>query len=147
MLQEIQETQSDTFRKIEAFAEGLYDKQDVGLSVALKKVEDGSKLVVKAMSDRAEKLTDLLKDFSIKLDDIKSDTELIKEYTSQIEEIFEKTEDLEMFLKTRLATDFQKIKNAWEDYKTGKIGKKELIIEGIKIIGKRFVKKIIGKYI
>lgn len=145
MLQQIQETQDENFRKIEGFAEGLYDKQDVALSVAVKKMDYGSKLVVKAMSDRPEKLTDLLKDFSVKLDDIKSDTELIKEYTSQIEEIFEKTEDLETFLRTRLATDFEKIKNAWEDYKTGKIGKKELIIEGIKMIGKQFMKKMIVK--
>ena len=122
----------------------LYDKQDVALSVAVKKVEEGSQLVVKAMSDRAEKVTDLLKDFSVKLDDIKSDTELIKEYTSQIEDLFDKTDDLEDFLKERLATDFQKIKFAWQDYKDGKYGKKGLIKQGIKIIGKKFVKNIIG---
>ena len=70
----------------------------MGLSIAVKKMEEGSKLVIRAMSDRTEKITDLLKDFSIKLDDIKSNTELIKEYTSPIEEIFNKQLDLEAYL-------------------------------------------------
>ena len=140
LLQKIQEDQSESFRKVEAFAQGLYDKQDVALSVAVKKVEDGSQLVVKAMSDKAAKVTDLLKDFSIKLDDIKSDTELIKEYTSQIEDLMDKTEDLEAFLIKHLASDFEKIRFAWKDYKEGKINKKGLIKNGIKIIGKRFIK-------
>ena len=147
---QIQDTQDESFKKIDAFAEGLYDKQDVALSVSLKKVDEGSKLVIKAMSDRSEKITDILRDFSVKLDDIKSDTELIKEYTSQIEDIFDtiqKIEDLEEFLKKRLATDWEKLKDAWQDYKTGKTGRKELIKQGIKILGKRFIKKIIKKLI
>ena len=40
-----------------------------------------------------------------------------------------------------------KIKEKWEDYKTGKISRKELIWEGIKILGKRFIKKIGSKVI
>ena len=51
---------------------------------------ENTKLIIKAMSRREEKLIDLLKDLSVKCDDIKSDTELIKEYSSQIEEIFHK---------------------------------------------------------
>ncbi|MBA7692864.1 hypothetical protein ES703_101436 [subsurface metagenome] len=103
-----------------------------------------TKLIIKAMSDREEKLIDLVKDISVKCNYIKSDTELIREYTSQIEEIFEKQDDLEEFLKDHLATDFEKIKYAWRDYKVGKIGKLGLIKEGLKVIGKKFVNKIIG---
>ena len=147
LLQEMQEAKADDFRQIEAFAQGLYDKQDVALSVALEKVEQGSTLVIKAMSDRAEKVTDLLRDFSGKLDDIKSDTELIKEYTSQIEEIFEKVENMEDFLMDHLGSDFERIKSVWQDYKAGKVGRKELIMVGIKTIGKRFIKAILGKII
>ncbi len=79
------------------------------------------------------------------LHDIKDDTELISYYTSYIEDIFDKTEDIEEFLKSHLANEFEKIKYAWKDYKDGKINKKELIKTGIKQIGKKFVKIFINK--
>ena len=145
LLQDVKGSQDEGFVKIEAFAEGLYDKQDVALSVAIQKIGEGSKLVIKAMSDRSEKVTDLLRDFSVKLDDIKSDTELIKEYTSQIELIFDSVGDLGAYLKDHLASDWEKIKDDYTDYKEGKITRKQLIGIGIKAIGKRFVKKIIEK--
>jgi len=105
-------------------------------------MEEGSKLVIKAMSDKGDKITDLLKDFSIRLDDIKNDTELIKEYTSQIEAIFDKQVDLEDYLKSHLASDWEKIKDSWQDYKTGIISRKELIKRGIIILGRKFIKSI-----
>ncbi len=145
LLQDVKKSQDEGFVKIEAFAEGLYDKQDVALSVAIQKVGEGSKLVINAMSDRSEKVTDLLRDFSVKLDDIKSDIELIKEYTSQIELIFDSVDDLEAYLKDHLASDWEKIKDAYAAYKEGTITQKELIGRGVKAIGKRFVKKIIEK--
>ncbi|KKM80035.1 hypothetical protein LCGC14_1343930 [marine sediment metagenome] len=74
------------------------------------------------------------------LQDIKDDTELISYYTSYIEDIFDKTEDIEEFLKSHLANEFEKIRNAWQDYKDGKINRKELIKIGIKQVGKKFVK-------
>ncbi|KKN01033.1 hypothetical protein LCGC14_1131840 [marine sediment metagenome] len=74
------------------------------------------------------------------LQDIKDDTELISYYTSYIEDIFDKTEDIEEFLKSHLANEFEKIRYAWQDYKDGKISRKELIKKGIKQIGKKFVK-------
>lgn len=145
LLQQIKDSQREGFRKFEGFAQGLYDKEDVGLTIAVKKMEEGSKLVIRAMSDKTEKVTDLLKDFSIKLDDIKSNTELIKEYTSLIEEIFNKQIDLEAYLKVHLASDWEKIKDIWQDYKTGKIERKELIKHGIKILGWKFIKSMIPK--
>ncbi|KKK58554.1 hypothetical protein LCGC14_3043260, partial [marine sediment metagenome] len=78
------------------------------------------------------------------LQDIKDDTELISYYTSYIEDIFDKTEDIEKFLKSHLATEFEKIRNAWQDYKNGKINRKEFIKIGIKQIGKKFVKIFIN---
>jgi tetratricopeptide (TPR) repeat protein len=151
LIEGIQDAQSEGFKKIEGFAEGLYDKQDVALSVAVKKVKKeakkgakkGAKVVVKAMSDKMEKVTDILKDLNIKMDDIKSDTELIKQYTSQIEGIFDKVDDLEGFLLNKLGSDFQKIKGTWHDFKEGKFGRGALIGKCISIIGKKFIKKII----
>jgi len=103
-------------------------------------ISDLSKIKKDKIRSKADKVTDYLRDFSNKLDDIKSDTELIKEYTSQIEDIFKMQEDLEHFLKARLSTDFGKIKHAYEDYKTGNITRGELVKRGISVIGKKFVK-------
>lgn len=79
------------------------------------------------------------------LHEIKDDTELISLYTSYIEDVFDKTENIEEFLKSHLASEFEKIRNAWQDYKEGKIEKKEFIKTGIKEIGKKFVKIFIKK--
>jgi len=79
------------------------------------------------------------------LHEIKDDTELISQYTSYIEDVFDKTEDIEEYLKTHLASEFEKIRNAWQDYKEGKIDKREFIKTGIKEIGKKFVKIFLKK--
>ena len=60
------------------YAEGKYDKQDVALSVIMQKVADQTtKLVVKTMSEKEEKLIDLLKDISIKCDYLKVSPEVV----------------------------------------------------------------------
>ena len=93
-----------------------------------------------------EVMTELLK-IDQRLENIQEDVGLIKEYTSQIENIFDKLEtleDLEEFLRVRLSSDFEKIKKHWQEYKMGKISKHELIIQSIKIIGKKFVKAVLS---
>ena len=145
LLQELREKLKEDFRNFEAYAQGIYDKQDVALSIVVEDFDQGSKLVVNAMSNEAAKLTDILKDCSIKLDDIKSDTALIKEYSSQIEDIFEKLEkleDIEKYLQEKLANDWDKIKETWQQYKSKEIDLKEFLKDGIKIVRKCFIKKI-----
>lgn len=71
---------------------------------------------------------------------IKDDTQLISKYTSYIEDVFDKTENIEEYLKSHLAGEFEKIRNSWQDYKEGKIEKREFIKIGIREIGKKFVK-------
>ena len=47
--------------------------------------------------------------------------------------------DLEIFLKDKLKSDFEKIKEDWQACKDGLISRKELIGRGIKLLGKTFV--------
>ena len=150
LLQELREKQEGDFRIFEAYAQGIYDKQDVALSIAVKDLDKGSQIVVNAMSNEVAKVTDILRDCSIKLDEIKSDTQLIKEYSSQIEDIFEKLEkleDIEIYLQQKLASDWDKIKETWQRYKSKEIDIMEFLKDGTKIVGKRFIKKILGNYI
>jgi len=74
------------------------------------------------------------------LEDIKDNTEIIKMYAEKIEDILDKQDNLEEYLRSHLSTDFEKIKEAWEDYKEGYITKKGLIKEAIKVLGKKFIK-------
>jgi len=148
--QELREKQEEDSRNFEAYAQGIYDKQDVALSIVVEDLDQGSKLVVNAMSNKFAKLTDVLKDCSVKLDEIKSDTQLIKEYSSQIEDIFEKLEkleDIENYLQQKLASDWDKIKETWQRYKSKEIDIMEFLKDGTKIVGKRFIKMILGNYI
>lgn len=119
--------------------DSIIEERKIEHNVTNAKSEENSETVIKLLKGIKETQSN----HGVKLDDIKSDTELIKEYTSQIEEIFVKTKDLEGFLKQHLASDFEKLKFAWHDYKSGNISMKGLIKEGIKICGYRFVKKII----
>ncbi|MFX1275077.1 MAG: hypothetical protein ACFFAT_08545 [Promethearchaeota archaeon] len=133
--------------KINAYAQGMYDHEDVALSVNLQDISnETTKLIIKAMSDREEKLMDLLKDINEKCDDLKSTNELILEYSGKIENVLDSIEDPSLFLTHRLGeNESNKIIAAWEDYKKGKINKKEFIMEGVKTSGKKFLKAFIGK--
>ncbi len=83
------------------------------------------------------------------LEIIKSNTEDIKSdldaYIALIEQMFDKQENLEEFLRERLAADFAKIKDAWQQFKAGEINRRELIKKGMAVFGKKFVKIIVRK--
>jgi len=146
ILKQIQEIQSDTLKVIDGFARGKYDQQEVAITIIMQKMEEETELIIKTMSEDKNKLIDVLKDINVKCEDIKTDTEFIKEYSIQIEDLFNnfenKLEDLEIYLKKRLASDWEKIKATWKEFKSGEINKGELIKRGLKAIGKKFLKKV-----
>jgi len=86
LLQEIRETQKEDFRRIEGLAQGLYDKQDVAISVAMRQLEGGSEVKIQTLSDKVEKTTDLMRDISIKLEDIKSNTQKVQDIIYYLDE-------------------------------------------------------------
>ena len=54
-------------------------------------------------------------------------------------------ENMEDYLIKRLGTLWDKVKDAYGDYKTGKITKKQMIAKCLKTTGKKFAKAIIGR--
>ncbi len=73
LLDNLQELNTPDFRKLKAYAEGKYDKQDVALSVIMQTLAgQTNKLIVKAMSIKEEKIIDLLRDITLKCDAFKS---------------------------------------------------------------------------
>ncbi len=79
------------------------------------------------------------------LKDIKDDTELIKEHTSKLEDLLENIEEIEIYLKEHLTSDYEKLKNSFKERKQGKISKKELAKRIAKIIGKNALKILINR--
>ncbi len=76
LLENLQELKSPDFKKVKAYAEGKYDKQDVALSVIMQSLEGHTnKLIIKAMSNKEEKIIDLLRDINMKCDAYKSTPE------------------------------------------------------------------------
>ena len=63
-------SKKENLRVFEAFAQGAYDKEDVALSISINKSDPTPKAILKAMSDRGEKIIDLIRDLKIKLQDI-----------------------------------------------------------------------------
>ncbi len=77
LLENLHELKSPDFRKLKAYAEGKYDKEDVAVSIIMQTLADHTnKLVIKAMSNKEEKIMDILKDISKKCDTLKSSTEM-----------------------------------------------------------------------
>ena len=73
----VRESAGSEFRKLKGYAEGKYDKEEVALYLMMQRIADKTtKLVIKAMSDREEKVIDLLKDLSNKCDILKSSQEI-----------------------------------------------------------------------
>ena len=105
--------------------EVIFNAEDFGFKI------DGDNLVVDQGAEGG---------FMEKLDKILEQNELILEYTKKIEDVIDGIDNLESFLMSKLGNDFEKIRHVWVNYKEGKIGKKGLIKEGAKIIGKKFLK-------
>jgi len=140
LLEQLKQAQDTSYRTLEGFAQGRYDKEDVALSLTMEKKDDNTLVIIKGMSEKVEKLTDLLRDINVKCDSIKSDTILIKQYTEQISGLIDGIKDLESYLRKRIGSDVDKIKVALDDYRNGKIKKVTLITKCIGVLGKRFVK-------
>ncbi len=148
LLKQLPDYQKGGYRKLEGFAQGKYDNKEVALAVYLEqKLNEHTQLIIDAMSEDKAKTIDILRDISSQCNEIKISTELIKEYTSKIEEIFERVDDLESFLIKNLGSDWTKVRYAWQEYKEGIIDKKQLIKEFIKVLGKKFILALVKKFI
>jgi hypothetical protein len=73
--------------------------------------------------------------------DIKDDTDAIIQMVSIIEEKFdEKLDEMEDYMKMKLGTTFEKFKVHYDNYKAGKMTKKKLIVNSLKVAGLSFAK-------
>ena len=106
------------------------------------KIEKKPELKYRTESDNLDDVLNKIREINLKLDGIKNKEEYIEIYTPLIEEIFESVGNINEYLEEHLATDFEKIEKALEDYHSGTISRKKLIGLILKLGGKKFIKTI-----
>jgi len=124
----------DKLVEIEGFAEGKYDKEEVALSIIIKSLADQtSKLIVKAMSSKEEKLIDLLNEINNKCNEnlkIKLSLDRI-EIAQKLSMFIDNPEELTHYLKRVLKSNWTSeekdkwaeiIRGIFEDWKEVKPG-------------------------
>ncbi|MFX1376959.1 MAG: leucine-rich repeat domain-containing protein [Promethearchaeota archaeon] len=110
--------------------------------------ENFDDLEIKGNFEKADEIKQQIDSLRNQFRDAHNQLELkLDEIILNIDQIFDKTDNLEEYLKSHLASDFEKIKDKWHDYKAGKISRKDLIIDSLKVVGMKFIKMIIGKVI
>ena len=71
-------------------------------------------------------------------------SENIESIINKVDVILDNEDDLKTFLYEKLASDWDKIRDTWQDYKDGKIDKKGLLKHALKMTGKKFLGALIG---
>jgi len=127
----------------------FFVKVDKNFQNNLKKIKASWKRMMKNIKEsdpkykRYKKLYTKLEKMDSQLSEIGADTKEIKlkvsEVVSMIELIMEQIDNIEVYMKENLGSDWVILKNAWERCKDGEISKKEFIKTGLLKIGKRFL--------
>jgi hypothetical protein len=129
---------------IKCFAEDKNDNKKIGLSITIqKKTTVTSEMMVKFYGEREWVLTEISSDLSNKLLDLKNTNQLIKEYSAQLEKAFENIPEGDTFFRKIIGPDYKKLKSLVSQYLNHEIEKTFFISEGIQIIGKEFLTKLI----
>ena len=140
-LKRFNEISNDTqFIYLKFFAEDKFEKQEIGLSASIQKIEEyKSKIYLRVMGNKEWMLNEILSDLDNKFYALKTVTELLREYSEDIENFIDQLENLEEFLKENLGEEIEKIEEIMHQYLNKQIDKDEFIKKGIQLLGKRFI--------
>ncbi|MFX1364942.1 MAG: hypothetical protein ACFFCE_16060 [Promethearchaeota archaeon] len=91
---------------------------------------------------RLAKLYNKVKEMDSKISEIREDTKKIRldisDVATLIEQLMEKNENIEDYMKENLGSDWKVLKNSWQKCKEGEISKWEFAKIGLSKVGKRF---------
>ncbi len=91
---------------------------------------------------RLTKLYNKFKELDSKVSEIQEDTKEIKleisDVATLIEQLMEKNENIEDYMKENLGSDWKVLKNSWQKCKEGNISKWEFAKVGLSKVGKKF---------
>ncbi|MBY8992228.1 MAG: TIR domain-containing protein [Candidatus Lokiarchaeota archaeon] len=121
-------------------AEDKFEKQEIGLSATIQKVEEyKSKIYLRVMGNKEWMINEILSDLDNKFYTLKTVTELLREYSEKIESYIDQIENLEEFLRENLGAEIKEIKEIMHQYLNEQIEKDEFIKKGIQLSGKQFI--------
>jgi len=133
-------TEESEFRKFISFAELRDDPECVAILVKIEKITDNSsKVLLDLKGKRSWVLKEILKDIDFKLIELKSKTELIRNYSGKIISLMKDIDDIEKFLRKHLGSSIKSIEELIKQYKNKEIDEEEFIIKGTQFAGKDFI--------
>ncbi|MFX1494540.1 MAG: TIR domain-containing protein, partial [Promethearchaeota archaeon] len=122
------------------FAEDKFERQEIGLTATIQKVEDyKSKIYLRVMGNKEWMVSEILNDLSNKLYPLKTVTELLREYSEKIENFIDQIDNLGDFLRKNLGAEIEKIEEFMHQYLSEQIDKEEFVKKGLQLLGKRFI--------
>ena len=131
---------NDDFNMFTCFAELKDDPEDVALSVKIQRITDTTSKVFLTLRGRRDwVLKELLKDIDSKLIEMKSRTELLRNYSGKIISLLQGMPDIERFLRRHLASNIKYIEETIDQFNKGEINDEEFVIKGTQLLGKNFI--------
>ncbi len=128
------------FNQFNCFAELKDEPEDIALSVRIQEISESiSKVFINARGKRTWVLDEILKDLQLKLIDLKSTNELLRNNLEKITSLLTQMKDVERFLRKNLGSDIKQVESLLSQYNDEIIEKEELIIKGTQLIGKNFI--------
>ncbi|MFX1588789.1 MAG: toll/interleukin-1 receptor domain-containing protein, partial [Promethearchaeota archaeon] len=122
------------------FAEDKFEKQEIGLTATIQKVEDyKSKIYLRVMGNKEWMVNEILSDLANKSYPLKTVTELLREYSEKIENFIDQIDNLEEYLRKNLGPEIEEIEEIIHQYLSKQIEKDDFITKGLQILGKRFI--------
>jgi hypothetical protein len=138
---DISELSEETdFTKFTSFAELRYDPETIAIVVKIEKITDNSSNVLLDLKGRRDwVLKEILKDIDLKLIELKSKTELIRNYSEKVVSLMKDMPNIEKFLRKNLGSSIKKVEELIIQYKNKEFDEEQFIIKATQSIGKEFI--------
>ncbi|MFX1357401.1 MAG: toll/interleukin-1 receptor domain-containing protein [Promethearchaeota archaeon] len=138
-------TEESEFVKFTSFAELRDDPENIAILVKIEKItDDSSNVLLNLKGKRDWVLKEILKDIDLKLVELKSKTELIRNYSGNVISLMKDIDDIERFLRRYLGSSIKSIEELIKQYKNKEIDEEEFIIKGTQSVGKDFIIVFLG---
>ena len=133
-------TEEPDFTEFSSFAELRDDPETIAILVKIDKITDENSTVLLNLKGKREwVLKEILKDIDLKLIELKSKTELIRNYSDKVISLMENVIDIERFLRNNLGSSIKKVEELITQYKNKEFDEEQFIIKGTQSIGKDFI--------
>ncbi len=135
-----QEKSESGLVSLKFFAEEKFGKQEIGLLVSIQKVDYYiSKVYLRIMGNKEWMINAIINDLNNKLFELKSVTELLRDYSENIKNFINQTDNLEDFFSKNLGIEIKNVEDILNQYLDKQILIDEFIKRGVQILGKPFL--------